>query len=223
MGGAGHHRCPRSLRGRARWLGLVGRLLSGADVMSGRPSRQRLRPGFGGAGAWESAGAGGTGPGAADAACALCFRAARTRCSARPALVAALRTGRRRRRAELGRLGGLHERASPSRRGRPRTRPAAVPADKAYPSRAIREHLRRRGIRAVIPVPPDQRGHRLRRGSRAGRPPAYDRETCKQRNPLERCINRLKQWLGIATRYEKTAAVHLAGLHVASIFLWSAR
>ena len=46
-----------------------------------------------------------------------------------------------------------------------------VLADKASSSRsshAIRDHLRKRGIRAVIPVPADQRGHRLRRGSRGG-------------------------------------------------------
>lgn len=88
----------------------------------------------------------------------------------------------------------------PRRRGRPRTRPDVVLADKAYSSRAIREHLRRRGIRAVIPVPADQRGHRRQRGSRGRRPPAFDRETYKQRNTVERCINRLKQWRGIATR-----------------------
>ncbi|MFJ6485396.1 IS5 family transposase [Streptomyces sp. NPDC091682] len=111
----------------------------------------------------------------------------------------------------------------PRRRGRPRTRPDVVLADKAYSSRAIREHLRKRGIRAVIPVPADQRGHRLRRGSRGGRPPAFDREADKQRNTVERCINRLKQWRGIATRYEKTATIYLAGLHIAGIFLWSAR
>lgn len=98
-----------------------------------------------------------------------------------------------------------------------------VLADKAYSSRAIRDHLRKRGIRAVIPEPADQRGHRLRRGSRGGRPPAFDRETYKQRNTVERCINRLKQWRGIATRYEKTATIYLAGLHIAGIFLWSAR
>jgi transposase len=40
---------------------------------------------------------------------------------------------------------------------------------------------------------------------------------------LERCINRLKQWCGIATRYEKTATIYLAGIHIAGIFLWSAR
>lgn len=33
----------------------------------------------------------------------------------------------------------------------------------------------------------------------------------------------LKQWWGIATRYEKTATIYLAGLYVAGIFLWSAR
>jgi transposase len=98
-----------------------------------------------------------------------------------------------------------------------------VLADKAYSSRAIREHLRKRGIRAVIPVPADQRSHRLRRGSRGGRPPAFDRETYKQRNTVERCINRMKQWRGIATRYEKTATIYLAGLYVAGIFIWSAR
>ncbi|MFG2440779.1 IS5 family transposase [Streptomyces sp. NPDC048508] len=111
----------------------------------------------------------------------------------------------------------------PRRPGRPRTRPDMGLADKAYSSRAIREHLRKRGIRAVIPVPADQRGHRLRRGSRGGRPPAFDRAAYKQRNTVERCINRVKQWRGIATRYEKTATIYLAGLHIAGIFLWSAR
>ncbi|MFI2025842.1 IS5 family transposase [Streptomyces olivaceoviridis] len=111
----------------------------------------------------------------------------------------------------------------PRRRGRPRTRPDVVLADTACSSRAIRAHLRKRGIRAVIPIPADQRNHRLRRGSQGGRPPAFDRDAYKQRNTVERCINRLKQWHGIATRYEKTATIFLAGLHIAGIFLWSAR
>jgi hypothetical protein len=46
----------------------------------------------------------------------------------------------------------------------------------------------------------DQRGHRLRRGSRGRRPPAFDRATYKHRRTLERCINRLKHGRGIATR-----------------------
>jgi transposase len=75
----------------------------------------------------------------------------------------------------------------------------------------------------VIPVPADPRRHRLRRGSRGGRPPAFDRETRKQPNTVERCVNRLKRWRGIATRYEKSETIYLAGLHVAGIFLWPAR
>ncbi|GAA1366958.1 transposase [Streptomyces beijiangensis] len=75
----------------------------------------------------------------------------------------------------------------------------------------------------MIPVPADQKGHRPRRGSRGGRSPTADREAYKQRSRVERCINRLKQWRGVATRYEKTAVIYLAGLYVAAIFLWSAR
>lgn len=73
-------------------------------------------------------------------------------------------------------------------------------------------------MRAVIPIPADQRAHRVRR-SHGGRPPVFDRDAYKQRNTVERCINRLKQWRGIATRYEKTAMIFLAGLHLAGIFL----
>ncbi len=77
-----------------------------------------------------------------------------------------------------------------------------VLADKAYSSRAIRSHLRRRGIRAVIPQPADQAANRKRLGSHGGRPPAFNREAYKQRNTVERCINKLKQWRGLATRYD---------------------
>ena len=35
----------------------------------------------------------------------------------------------------------------------------------------------------------------------------FDREAYKQRTTVERCIN-LKQWRGIATRYEKTAIIY---------------
>nr|WP_167391686.1 transposase [Streptomyces humi] len=39
----------------------------------------------------------------------------------------------------------------------------------------------------------------------------------------QRVFTTLEQWRGIATRYEKTATIYLAGLHIAGIFLWSAR
>jgi hypothetical protein len=67
---------------------------------------------------------------------------------------------------------------APRQQGRLRTRPDMILADKAYSSRAIRDHLRKRGIRTVIPVPADQRGHRLRRGSQgAGHLPSTARRT----------------------------------------------
>jgi DDE family transposase len=52
-------------------------------------------------------------------------------------------------------------------KGRPRTRPARVMADKAYSSAASRAYLRRRRIQAVIPVKEDQKAHRRHRGSAA--------------------------------------------------------
>lgn len=105
--------------------------------------------------------------------------------------------------------------------GRPRTRPATVLADRAYSSRAIRGHLRRRGIRAVIPQPADQIGHRLRRGRAGGRPPGFDAEAYKERNTVERCINRLKQWRGLAMRTDKLAIAYQAALHLAAILIWA--
>ncbi|GFE19335.1 transposase [Streptomyces glebosus] len=49
------------------------------------------------------------------------------------------------------------------------------------------------------------------------------RSGMSMRNTVERCTNRLKQWRGIATRYEKTATIYLAGLHIAGVFPWSAQ
>lgn len=104
--------------------------------------------------------------------------------------------------------------------GRPRTRPAALRGDKAYSARAHRAHLRTRGITVVIPEPSDQIGHRRNRGSRGGRPVAFDAEDYKGRNVVERAFNQLKQWRGLATRYDKHALVYRGGLVLASILLW---
>ena len=96
--------------------------------------------------------------------------------------------------------------------GRPRTRPDAVRGDKAYSSRAIRAHLRSRGIAAVIPEPDDQKGHRLRRGSRGGRPVDSDTDAYRGRNVVERRYCYRKQWRGLATRYDKLALVYRAAV-----------
>lgn len=104
--------------------------------------------------------------------------------------------------------------------GRPRTRPSRVLADKAYSSQAIRVHLRRRGITAVIPERRDQRANRIRRGSAGGRPPAFDALAYKHRNTAERCFNKLKQHRAVATRYDKRDYVYQGTITVASIRIW---
>ncbi|MFJ4800788.1 IS5 family transposase, partial [Streptomyces murinus] len=104
--------------------------------------------------------------------------------------------------------------------GRPRRRPDTVIADKAYSSRAIRQTLRRRGIRAVIPERADQKTNRMRRGRAGGRPPAFDRDLYKARNVVERCFSRLKQFRAIATRFDKLADHYKAGIRLASLILW---
>jgi len=88
--------------------------------------------------------------------------------------------------------------------GRPLTRPDAVAADKAYSSRGNRAHLRKRRIKAVIPEEKDQAANRKKKGSVGGRPVSHDAALYKERNAVERLINKLKAWRGIATRYDKT-------------------
>jgi Transposase and inactivated derivatives len=105
--------------------------------------------------------------------------------------------------------------------GRPRVRPAHVLGDKGYGSRAIRTWLRHRDIPHTIPERADQVRNRLRRGSRGGRPPAFDKQVYKRRNVVERCFNRLKQWRGIATRYDKTAESYQAAVTLASLLMWA--
>lgn len=104
--------------------------------------------------------------------------------------------------------------------GRPRTTPESVRADKAYSSRANRELLRARGIKAVIPQPADQIANRRRRGSAGGRPISYDVQDYKGRNVIERFFNRIKHWRGIASRYDKHAVVYRGGIVLAAIVDW---
>jgi putative transposase len=104
--------------------------------------------------------------------------------------------------------------------GRPRTRPTRLRADKAYSSRGHRALLRSRGITAVIPEPADQAGHRRRKGSRGGRPISYDTADYRHRNVIERFFNRLKNWRGLATRYDKHALTYRGGIILAAILDW---
>lgn len=83
--------------------------------------------------------------------------------------------------------------------GRPRTRPDAVRGDKAYVSRAM-------------PEPSDQQVRRKRRRSRGGRSVRFDAADYEGRNVIERCYCQLKQWRGLATRYDKHAIVYRAAV-----------
>lgn len=104
--------------------------------------------------------------------------------------------------------------------GRPRTRPDGVLADKAYSTAKIRTMLRRRGIRATIPQPSNQVAGRKARGARGGRPPAFDAERYKQRNTVERAINKLREYRAVATRTDKRDFVYRGTIDVASIRIW---
>ncbi len=76
----------------------------------------------------------------------------------------------------------------------------AVGADRAYDSDAIRALIAAAGKEAVIPP----RSNRVK-------PADYDKEKYKGRNQVERLFNRLKGYRGVATRYDKLAAMFLGG------------
>jgi transposase len=94
-------------------------------------------------------------------------------------------------------------------KGRPRLRPQRVVGDKGYRSRAIRRYAHQHGIRITIP-----------RKVNACRKGPFDREVYKQRNLVERLINRLKQFRRLATRYEKRGANYRAMWVIAATLLW---
>lgn len=83
---------------------------------------------------------------------------------------------------------------------------ASVPAmrqligDKAYDANDLRDLLAGQGTEAVIPPM-----------SRRLKPPTYDPIAYRLRNIIERAFCKLKDWRGIATRYDKTARNFLAG------------
>src|SRR5829696_1830201 len=105
----------------------------------------------------------------------------------------------------------------PGGRGRPGKRPDRVNGDNGYSYERCRRVLRRRGIPHVIPERDDRRA---RREQRPGRMTAFDRGAGRRRNVVERCINRLKQWRGVATRFEKRAATYRATVVIAALMIW---
>lgn len=94
-------------------------------------------------------------------------------------------------------------------KGRPRVRPKRLVGDKGYSFPVYRRFLRRKGIRVTIPRKKNQR--------RTG---PFDKEIYRQRNRVERLINRLKQFRRVATRYDKRGSSYAAMLTIAMIWIW---
>ena len=93
-----------------------------------------------------------------------------------------------------------------SPRGRPRRRPALLAGDKAYDAASIREGLRQRGIRPLIPM-------RYEEG---------DRGVGKIRWVVERTISWLNQFRRLRVRYEKRADIHRAFLTIGcALICWN--
>jgi transposase len=92
-------------------------------------------------------------------------------------------------------------------------------ADKAYSHPSTRKHLREQRISHTIPERKDQIRRRKAKGPDGGRPPAFDEDLYRERNTVERGFGRLKQWRGIATRYDKYATTFLGGVLLGALVI----
>lgn len=96
-----------------------------------------------------------------------------------------------------------------SKPGRPRWKPGAVIADKAYSAAWLLDAFRRKHIVPVIPNRADQPEN-----------PDFDRHVYRQRNAVERLVGKLKQFRRVATRYDKLDPHYLAFVQIASVMVW---
>ena len=81
-------------------------------------------------------------------------------------------------------------------------------ADKAYDADWLLHYLDSEGIEAVIPPKRSRLAQRT-----------IDYTAYKQRNVIERTINKLKQYRRIATRYDKTATSFKSLCYLAATFI----
>ncbi len=49
---------------------------------------------------------------------------------------------------------------------------------------------------------------------------SHDPDLYRDRNAVERAINKIKDWRGLATRYDKTPTSYEAGLHLRGSVIW---
>ena len=92
----------------------------------------------------------------------------------------------------------------------PHPRHQKLLADKGYDTDAIRAFLKERGIKPVIPGK-SNRKKKIR----------HDKKAYKNRNVVERCFCRLKDFRRIATRYDKLAQNFFSALcFAATLAYW---
>jgi len=84
-----------------------------------------------------------------------------------------------------------------------------VIADKGYDSDSVIEKIEAVGAKVVIPPKSNRKN-----------PRRYSKRMYKERNVIERFFARLKQWRGVATRYEKTIESYMAMVFIACAMLW---
>lgn len=82
-------------------------------------------------------------------------------------------------------------------------------ADRGYDADWIRELIEDQGCIPVIPP----------RSNRSDQIP-FSMRKYRQRNLVERCINKLKQFRHIATRYDRHPSAYLAFAKIAAVRLW---
>ncbi len=86
---------------------------------------------------------------------------------------------------------------------------AILLADRAYDSNAIRNEAKARSVWTNIP-PKRNRTASI----------SFSRWVYRQRNLVERFFNRIKQYRGIATRYDKCPFNFLAAIKLVSSLIW---
>jgi transposase len=106
--------------------------------------------------------------------------------------------------------GGEAHDCPPAQRLIRRTKAAAkLLGDKAYDSAELRQWLKRRGTKPVVP----NRSNRKQ-------PFSFDRKSYKQRHRIENAFGRLKDFRRIFTRYDRLARNFLASVCLAAAIVW---
>ena len=101
-------------------------------------------------------------------------------------------------------------------RGRPRRRPCEINADAAFDTEEIRAYLRKRGIKANIPV-----NKRNRKQPKRGRPFRFDKASYAKRAAVERFNSWIESFKRILVRFERLKETFLAFVHLACMMiLW---